>query len=84
MAHDYRMVTWTPFKRAFDWVLALGVLTFLAAYVAAAITAQTPGQSFTPVQIALRATGSLAFGLLTLILAIGPLARFSDRFKPLL
>lgn len=84
MAHGYRLVQWTPFKKAFDLALAAGVAIFLAAYVAAAVTGQPPGQSFTPVQLALKALGACAFALLTIILLIGPLARLSARFSPFL
>jgi DMSO/TMAO reductase YedYZ heme-binding membrane subunit/nitrite reductase/ring-hydroxylating ferredoxin subunit len=84
MAHGYRMVQWTPFKVAFDRALAVGLLVFVGAYVAVAVLAQPPGQSLTPIQLVLRATGAAAFALLTLILAIGPLARLNRRVLPLL
>lgn len=84
MSHGYRAVQWNPFKLAFDRALALGVLTFLAFYAGAATVNQANGQSLTPVQLAIRASGACAFTLLTLILMIGPLARLSRRFKPLL
>jgi methionine sulfoxide reductase heme-binding subunit len=84
MSHGYRAIQWTPFKRTFDLVLALGLLAFVGVYVAAGMLAQPEGQSWTPVQLLLRATGSSALALLTLILLIGPLARLNDRFKPLL
>lgn len=84
MSHGYRMVQWTPFKKSFDLVLAAGVASFIAAFVFAASAAQAPGESFTPIQLAIRAFGAAAFALLTLILCIGPLARLSPRFTPLL
>ena len=84
MSHGYRVVQWTPFKKAFDIGLVLGVLAFLVAYVAAATLTQQAGQSFTPIQLLIRALGALAFSLLTLILCIGPLARLSRAFSPAL
>lgn len=84
MSHGYRMVQWTPFKKTFDLVLAAGVGVFLGAYVLAGTMAQPLGESMTPIQLLIRAFGAAAFGLLTLILMIGPLARLSPRFKPLL
>ena len=66
MSHGYRVVQWTPFKKAFDIGLVLGVLAFLVAYVAAATLTQQAGQSFTPIQLLIRALGALAFSLLTL------------------
>lgn len=84
MSHGYRIVQWNSFKKSFVIALAIGVAAFLSAYVATAVLTQPPGQSFTPIQLMIRALGAAAFSLLTLILAIGPLARLSIRFKPAL
>jgi len=84
MAHGYKAVGWTPFKKRFDLWLLAGVALYLASFVGASMAAQPVGESFTPIQILMRATGTLAFLLLTFILTIGPLARLTDRFKPFL
>jgi DMSO/TMAO reductase YedYZ heme-binding membrane subunit/nitrite reductase/ring-hydroxylating ferredoxin subunit len=84
MSHGYRAVQWNGFKVWFDIALALGVTVFVGGYVFAAIGAQPPGDSYTPIQLLIRTFGAAAFALLTLILAIGPLARLSPRFAPLL
>jgi methionine sulfoxide reductase heme-binding subunit len=84
MAHEYKIVQWTPFKQRFDVGLALGVLAFIAAYVNVALLAPAPDSQALPIQVALRTLGACAFALLTLILLIGPLARLSPRFLPLL
>ncbi len=84
MSHVYKAIDWNRFKRRYDLVLALGLLAFLGAFMALSIAAQPPGQSFTPMQLAIRAFGAAAFLLLNIILAIGPLARLSKRFIPLL
>ncbi len=84
MAHGYKAVGWTPFKVLFDrWMLA-GVFAYLVIFILVTVLAQPPGQSLAELQIVIRATGTLAFLLLTFILCIGPLARLSDRFKPFL
>jgi len=84
MSHDYKAVQWTPFKQRFDrWMLA-GIALYLAIFIGISLLAQPEGTSFAPVQILIRATGTLAFLLLTFILCIGPLARLSERFKPFL
>lgn len=83
MAHCYKTVQWTPYKKAFDIGLALGVLAFIAAFVGAALTAFPDGRPQL-IQILIRAFGAAALSLLTVILMIGPLARFSPRFLPLL
>lgn len=84
MAHGYKAVTWTPFKKRFDaWMLA-GIALYLVGFVAVSSVAPPAGESFTPIQILIRATGTLAFLMLTFILCIGPLARLTPRFKPFL
>lgn len=84
MPHDYKVVQWTPFKRGFDFVLLTGVLVFLAAFVAASSMAFPGERGVGEVQLLIRAFGACAFALLSLILVIGPLARLSPRFLPLL
>ncbi len=84
MSHDYKAVQWTPFKKRFDlWMLA-GIALYLILFVVIGGMTQPPGESVHPVQAIIRATGTLAFLLLTFILCIGPLARLTDRFKPFL
>ena len=84
MSHGYKTVQWTPFKTRFDVVLVLGIAVYLAVFEVATHLVFAPGQAMTEVQILMRAFGTCAFGLLTLILVIGPLARLSTRFLPLL
>lgn len=84
MSHAYRAVNWTPFKKRFDaWMLA-GMAVYLLAFVVGSTAFLPPGESFTPVQILIRATGTLAFLQLSFLLCIGPLARLTPRFKPFL
>lgn len=84
MSHDYKAVQWNPFKNRFDaWMLA-GVAFYLLLFVAVSVLAQPVGERFAPIQIIIRATGTLAFLLLTFVLCIGPLARLTGRFKPFL
>lgn len=84
MSHDYKAVQWTPFKKRFDLWLLGGVVVYLVGFIAVSYATQPEGDSFTPIQALMRATGTLAFLLLTFILCIGPLARMTDRFKPFL
>jgi DMSO/TMAO reductase YedYZ heme-binding membrane subunit len=84
MAHEYKAVQWNRFKLRYDAVLLAGIAAYLAAFVIGTHLAFAPGQSMTLIQVLIRAFGSCAFGLLTLILTIGPLARLSPRFLPLL
>ena len=84
MSHDYKAVQWTPFKKRFDTWMLSGVVRYLVAFVAITFATQPAGDSLTPIQAMIRATGTLAFLLLTFVLCIGPLARLTDRFKPFL
>ena len=75
-------VSWTPAKWAYDIVLVGGIGLYLIAFF-------TWGGAARPTAIdeqtlAIRAFGTCAFILLTLVLAIGPLARLDRRFLPLL
>ena len=84
MSHGYVAVNWTPFKRRFDaWMLG-GMAVYLLAFLLGSSLMVPRGESFTPVQVLIRATGSLAFLQLGFLLCIGPLARLTPRFKPLL
>ncbi|MEL7545420.1 MAG: ferric reductase-like transmembrane domain-containing protein [Pseudomonadota bacterium] len=84
MSHDYKAVQWTPFKTRFDrWLLA-GIAIYLVVFVAVSVVAVPMGEAFAEIQILIRATGTLAFLLLSFILCIGPLARLTPRFKPFL
>ncbi|MCR9269497.1 MAG: ferric reductase-like transmembrane domain-containing protein [Hyphomonadaceae bacterium] len=84
MSHDYKAVQSTPFKKRFDLWLLIGIALYLVGFIAVSFSTQPAGESLHPVQVVIRATGTLAFLLLTFILCIGPLARFTDRFKPFL
>lgn len=82
MTDRYVAVSWNRHKRVYDAVLVSGVLVYLALFVAGSFVSSrdTPD----PVVVLIRATGSLALLLLHAALVIGPLARLSDRFAPLL
>ncbi|MEM6817798.1 MAG: ferric reductase-like transmembrane domain-containing protein [Pseudomonadota bacterium] len=83
MSHDYQRVQWTPFKRQYDRWMLLGMLLYLAVFIAVSFVA-TQGGTPNPVQVLIRAFGSLAFLMLTFVLCLGPMARLTPRFKPLM
>ncbi|MEM9196813.1 MAG: Rieske 2Fe-2S domain-containing protein [Pseudomonadota bacterium] len=84
MSVKYVPVQWVPNKLVYDAVL----LALVAAYILIFIRLGTPAADVTrPVDAAvirMRAFGSCAFLMLTVILCIGPLARLDRRFLPLL
>lgn len=83
MAARFTIVSWTPFKRAYDAVLALGLFLFFAAHIGASLVAAPPGQAPSELQLVIRASGAGAFSLLTIILCLGPLARLTPKALPL-
>ncbi len=84
MSHDYVAVQWNRRKKVYDLALWLGIAIYLAVFMAVSIV-QHPGvDALSPMTLLIRALATLAFFLLSLILCIGPLARLSPRFLPLL
>lgn len=84
MSAGYQAVLWTPFAKRFDIWMLLGIALFVAIFFGVSVAAAPPGASFTPLQVLIRATGTLAFLMLSFILIIGPLSRLTPRFKPFL
>ena len=84
MTASYKWVQWNPHKKLYDTILLTMALAYLATFVVGGVVAfPPPGDISIPVLL-IRATSTLAIILLHVILLIGPLARFSDRFAPLL
>ncbi|MDE2795722.1 MAG: ferric reductase-like transmembrane domain-containing protein [Gemmatimonadota bacterium] len=81
MSHVYRAVGWSPQKRKYDLLIALCMVVYLCVFTAVTLATQ-PYVTFET--LLLRATGSLGFVMLSFILLIGPLARISPRFLPVL
>ncbi|WP_193173130.1 Rieske 2Fe-2S domain-containing protein [Nisaea nitritireducens] len=83
MSVQYRPVTWTRNKITYDLVLGFGIAAFIILFLRYA-----PGWLESPrisgPQLRMRAFGTCAFLLLTIVLSIGPLARLDSRFLPLL
>ncbi|WP_080055778.1 Rieske 2Fe-2S domain-containing protein [Spirosoma aerolatum] len=81
MALNYLPVSWNGQKKLYDWTIAglatvyLVIFCGLQAVLFPDVTAET---------IIIRATSTLAFLMLHVILIIGPLCRLSTRFLPLL
>ena len=80
MSHDFVPVQWNRQKHFYDGILIVAIMVFMSAF----IIAGHHGKVADPAILFMRGLGACAIVLLHLILAIGPLARLSDRFKPLL
>ncbi len=81
MSHVYQAVGWSPQKRKYDLLIALCMVVYLGTFTAITLATQ-PYVTFET--LILRATGSLGFAMLSFVLLIGPLARMSPRFLPVL
>ena len=81
MSEHYRAISWTPQKRTYDLVIALGVALHLVLFVGIGLLTHSEATIET---LLIRAFGVGALVLLHVILVIGPLARLDARFLPLL
>jgi nitrite reductase/ring-hydroxylating ferredoxin subunit/DMSO/TMAO reductase YedYZ heme-binding membrane subunit len=84
MTAQYRPVSWNAAKRRYDAVLLASVAAWIALYLGLGSLLHDPKAPHDMLSLWIRALGSCAFVLLTLILAIGPLARLNRSFLPLL
>ncbi len=84
MSVAYKSVQWNAHKKRYDLILTASIALFLISFIAiSALTHRAPTAISAPILL-LRATAVAALILLHLILAIGPLARLSPLFAPLL
>jgi sulfoxide reductase heme-binding subunit YedZ len=84
MSAGYRAVQWNRHKRIYDALAASAIVAFVAVYAAAGKFLWRAGHAISDEILVMRALAACAFGLLTIILSIGPLARLDRRFLPLL
>ncbi|MFN0215245.1 MAG: Rieske 2Fe-2S domain-containing protein [Saprospiraceae bacterium] len=81
MSAIYDPVHWTPHKKLYDQILLAFVGLYLLLFMGLQILLYPQGTLET---IVIRATGTLSFLMLHIILCIGPLCRLDKRFLPLL
>lgn len=81
MSSHYRVVDWNPEKRRYDFGLGILVAVTLVAF---GVVTAWKSPEVTVETLLIRGTALVAFLLLHLVLAIGPLARLDRRFLPLL
>jgi nitrite reductase/ring-hydroxylating ferredoxin subunit len=85
MSVAFRAVQWNRRKIVYDEILLAGVTLYIGIFMAAGRWWLSPAHDpATWEDLRVRAFGSCAFVMLTLILSIGPLARLDHRFLPLL
>ncbi|MEP7322173.1 MAG: Rieske 2Fe-2S domain-containing protein [Saprospiraceae bacterium] len=81
MSAHYDLIHWTPFKKRYDLVILIGVLTYIVVFTGVNFVFHP---TITVETLIIRCTGSLAFIMLHIILCIGPLARLNKLFLPIL
>jgi len=84
MTHAFRAVQWNRVKLVYDAAVFGGIALYLATFLLAGAWLWPAAHPVTWEIQRIRAVGSCAFLMLTIILAIGPLARLDPRFLPLL
>ena len=84
MSADYQAVQWNRFKLYYDLFILIGLLVYIGTFLSVNFWFHRPPQDFSLMISLIRATGSCAFIIFHIILIIGPLARLSPVFKPLL
>src|ERR1700722_480310 len=84
MSVGFRAVQWNRHKLVYDALLLVGVAFYVATYLGLAPMLFPSDPPVTWEIQRIRAAGSAAFLMLTIILSIGPLARLDRRFLPLL
>ncbi len=84
MSVKYIPVQWNPNKWLYDAIMLVGVAVFLWVFLYLTPEALSHERPINPQIHNARAFGACAFVMLTIILAIGPLARLDERFLPLL
>ncbi len=84
MSARYVPVSWNRNKIIYDLVLIIAIVAYLLIFIRFAPNLQPATALPDDMTLRMRAFGTCAFILLTLILCIGPLARLDERFLPLL
>jgi nitrite reductase/ring-hydroxylating ferredoxin subunit/DMSO/TMAO reductase YedYZ heme-binding membrane subunit len=84
MSVGFRAVQWNRDKLIYDAILVAVVALYLGGFTSIYWQLHPPKNLADAIDIWIRATGTAAFLMLTVILSIGPLARLSPRFLPLL
>ena len=84
MSSGFRAVQWNRTKLVYDGILLVGVTLYIGTYILLSFWHEPPKDEPAAIDVRIRAFGTCAFLMLTIILSIGPLARFDRRFLPLL
>ena len=84
MSAGFKAVQWNRRKIVYDAILLAGVVLFIGTFMTLGALRNPPADTPAWINLRIKAFGTCAFVMLTIILMIGPLARLSPRFLPLL
>ena len=84
MSVGFQAVQWNRQKFVYDAILVAGVALFIGTFMTVGALRNPPADMPAWINLRIKAFGTCAFVMLTIILMIGPLARLDRRFLPLL
>jgi nitrite reductase/ring-hydroxylating ferredoxin subunit/DMSO/TMAO reductase YedYZ heme-binding membrane subunit len=84
MSVGFKAVQWNRQKYVYDAILLAGVALFIGTFMTVGASRNPAADAAAWIDLRIKAFGTCAFTMLTIILMIGPLARLSPRFLPLL
>jgi len=84
MSSGYQAVMWNRAKYIYDAVLFLGVAAYISGFMYIGAQLHPPKNAPEWIDLRIRAFGTCAFLLLSIILSRGPLTRLNPKFLPLL
>ena len=84
MSTAFRAVQWNRTKLGYDAILLGGVTLYVGAYLTVVYWVDPPKDLPAVIDLCIRAFGTCAFIMLSIILSIGPMARLDRRFLLLL
>jgi nitrite reductase/ring-hydroxylating ferredoxin subunit/DMSO/TMAO reductase YedYZ heme-binding membrane subunit len=84
MSVGFSAVQWNRRKLIYDGILIAGVMLFIGTFMTVGALRKPPADMPAWINLRIKAFGTCAFTMLTIILTIGPLARLDRRFLPLL
>ena len=84
MSTGFQAVQWNRDKIVYDAILLACVALYLACFIGIGLSLYPPPDLPAAIDLRIRAFGTCAFLMLTVVLAIGPLARLDPHFRKLL
>ena len=84
MSDKFRLISWTPYKKRYDLVALTCIALYVGAFMLVGSLIRRGPHAISPEILLIRATASAAIVMLHVVLSLGPLARLSRKFLPLM